>query len=173
VVPGLRIDLRYATPRNVTGKILYPSARCLLVPEVAQALARAQASLSKRGFGLLAWDCYRPLSVQRELWRAYPHPGFVASPKAGSNHNRGAAVDVTLVRLGADRSAPVAMPTDFDSFEDRAHANATEGISEEARHNRAVLQAAMRAEGFTTIRKEWWHFDAANAKSYPVLDVPF
>jgi D-alanyl-D-alanine dipeptidase len=78
-VPGLRLDIRYATSHNVTGRAVYASARCLLLPEVAQALARVQAALAKRGLGLLAWDCYRPLSVQRELWRAYPHAGFVAA----------------------------------------------------------------------------------------------
>jgi zinc D-Ala-D-Ala dipeptidase len=169
VVPGLRLDIRYATTRNVTGHVIYAKARCLLLPEVAQALTRVQASLAKQGLGLLVWDCYRPLSAQRELWRVYPHPGFVANPKTGSNHNRGVAVDLTLADA---KGQPVAMPTDFDSFDSRAYAAATEGIPEEARHNREILQTAMRAEGFRTIRKEWWHFDAPKALGYPLLDVP-
>jgi D-alanyl-D-alanine dipeptidase len=169
IVPGLKLDIRYATPHNFTGHAVYASARCLLLPEVAQALARVQASLAKRGLGLLAWDCYRPLSVQRELWRAYPHAGFVADPKSGSNHNRGAAVDVTLV---SSKGQQLAMPTDFDSFDERAHVGATEGVSAEARQNRALLEGAMLAEGFHTIRKEWWHFNAPQAASHPLLDVP-
>ncbi len=169
VVPGLRLDLRYATSHNFTGRAVYASARCLLLPEVAQALARVQAALARRGLGLLAWDCYRPLSVQRELWRAYPHAGFVANPEAGSNHNRGAAIDVTLVDSGGQ---PLPMPTDFDSFDARAHVGATDGVSEEARRNRRTLEAAMLAEGFHTIKKEWWHFNAAGAAGYPLLDVP-
>jgi D-alanyl-D-alanine dipeptidase len=169
IVPGLRLDIRYATPHNVTGRAVYASARCLLLPEVAQALARVQAALAKSGLGLLAWDCYRPLSVQRELWRAYPHAGFVADPNHGSNHNRGSAIDVTLVDA---RGQPLPMPTDFDSFDERAHVGATAGVSAEARRNRAMLQTAMLAEGFHTIRMEWWHFNAAGAGSYPLLDVP-
>ena len=168
-VPGLRIDLRYATAANLTGKPLYHSARCLLRPEVAAALASAQAALSKRGLGLLAWDCYRPLSAQRALWRVYPHPGFVANPRTGSNHNRGAAIDLTLVDAGGK---PLTMPTPFDSFDPRAHQGATQGVSPEAQEHREILRQAMTAVGFTPIRKEWWHFDAAHALAYPLLDVP-
>jgi D-alanyl-D-alanine dipeptidase len=168
-VPGLRLDIRYATSHNVTGRAVYASARCLLLPEVAQALARVQAALAKRGLGLLAWDCYRPLSVQRELWRAYPHAGFVADPNHGSNHNRGAAIDVTLVD---ENGRPLPMPTDFDSFDERAHVGATEGVSAAAHHNRATLEAAMLAEGFHTIRREWWHFNAPGAATHPLLDTP-
>ncbi len=170
IVPGLKLDIRYATPHNVIGPAVYASPRCLLLPKVAQALARVQAALAKRGLGLLAWDCYRPLSVQRDLWRAYPHGGFVADPKSGSNHNRGAAVDVTLVDL---KGQLLPMPTDFDSFDERAHGGATDGVPEEARRNRAILEAAMLAPGFHTIRKEWWPFNAPQAASHPLLDVAF
>jgi D-alanyl-D-alanine dipeptidase len=168
-VPGLRVELRYATAANLTGKPLYHSARCLLRPEVARALARAQLALSKQGLGLLAWDCYRPLSAQRALWRVYPHPGFVANPRTGSNHNRGAAIDLTLVDLAG---RPLEMPTPFDSFDPRAHQGATEGVSPEAQKNREILRRAMTSVGFTPIRKEWWHFDAAHALAYPLLDLP-
>ncbi|HUB10214.1 MAG TPA: D-alanyl-D-alanine dipeptidase [Myxococcales bacterium] len=169
LVPGLRVDIRYATSRNVVGRPLYRSGRCLLLPDVARALARAQAALHRRGLGLLAWDCYRPLSAQRELWKVYPHPGFVANPARGSNHNRGAAVDVTLVHLDG---SPVAMPTDFDSFEPAAHQGATEGVTPQAQANRELLRAAMVAAGFTTIRKEWWHYNIAGALARPLLDEP-
>ncbi|MHB8420517.1 MAG: D-alanyl-D-alanine dipeptidase [Myxococcales bacterium] len=166
-VSGLRVDIRYATSRNVVGRPLYRSARCLLLPEVARALARAQAALRGRGLGLLAWDCYRPLSVQRELWKVYPHPGFVANPARGSNHNRGAAVDVTLVD-GAGHQ--LEMPTDFDSFEPQAFQGATAGVSPEAQRHREILRAAMLAAGFHSIRKEWWHYDIAGALGLPLLD---
>ncbi len=166
IVPGLRVDIRYATNRNVVGRPLYRSARCLLVPDVARALARAQGILRQRGFALMAWDCYRPLSAQRELWRVYPHPGFVANPARGSNHNRGAAIDVTLVDLAG---RPVAMPTDFDSFEPRAFQGATDGVSPEARANRDTLRTAMVTAGFRTIRREWWHYDFRGALARPLI----
>lgn len=167
VVPQLRLDLRYATAHNLTGKPLYHSAKCLLLPETAQALARAEAQLIPQGFTLVAWDCYRPRRAQWALWKISPTPGLVANPTRGSNHNRGAAVDVSLARLDG---SPVELPTDFDALTPRAAAQAVDGVSREARANRAVLEEAMRTAGFTTIRREWWHFDLRGALARPVLD---
>jgi D-alanyl-D-alanine dipeptidase len=141
--------------------------RCALRPEVARALARVQRSLERQGLGLLVWDCYRPPAVQRALWERNPHPGQVANPRAGSNHTRGAAVDLTLV---AADGGPLPMPTDFDAFTPAARQGATEGVSPAAQKNRETLRRAMTAEGFTPIRQEWWHFDAKRARSYPLLD---
>ena len=167
VVPHLRLDLRYATAHNLVGEVLYAHASCLLLPQTAQALARAEATLEAHGFALVAWDCFRPRRVQRELWKKQPTPGLVANPTRGSNHNRGAAVDVALVQLDG---GAVALPTDFDDLSPKAAANASDELSDEAKRNRATLQAAMRGAGFTTIRKEWWHFDLKGALQLPVLD---
>ena len=167
VVPHLALDLRYATTHNLVGEALYAHARCLLLPQTAEALARAEAQLEKQGLALLAWDCYRPRHVQWALWKKQPTPGLVANPARGSNHNRGAAVDVALRHLDG---SPLELPTDFDDLTPRAARDATEGVSAEAQRNRAILQAAMRAAGFTTIRREWWHFDLKGALQLPVLD---
>lgn len=170
LVPDATIDLRYATARNVVGRAMYPDrARCLLLRPVAERLARAAARLRRQGFTLRVWDCYRPVSVQRALWDVQPTPGLVADPRTGSNHNRGAAVDVALAGPGG---APVALPTDFDAFGPRARAAATEGVPPDARRHRDLLRAAMRAEGFRPIRLEWWHFDAPEARGAPLLDAP-
>ena len=166
VVAGLQLDLRYATNHNLTGTALYHSVRCLLLPQTAAALAKAQALLIAKGLRLVAWDCYRPQRVQWLLWKRAPTPGLVANPKRGSNHSRGAAVDVTLSR--ADGTA-VEMPTDFDDFSPAAARAATDGLSAQALENRGILRQAMREAGFTTISKEWWHFDLAGALRLPVL----
>ncbi len=170
-LPDAVVDLRYAVPGNVLGRAVYPEgARCLLLAPVAERLARAAARLRGRGLRLVLWDCYRPLHVQRELWRLMPRRGFVADPaKGGSNHNRAAAVDVALVRADG---RPVALPTVFDAFEPRARAFATEGVPGPARRNRDLLRGAMEAEGFRVNRMEWWHFDAPEARGARVLDVP-
>jgi D-alanyl-D-alanine dipeptidase len=169
-VPDAVPDLRYATARNLVGRPLYPAgARCLLLPPVAGRLARAAERLRARGLRLRLFDCYRPIAVQRELWRVVPRPGLVADPRRGSNHNRAAAVDVGLAGPGGE---PVALPTDFDAFGPRARAGATEGVPRAARRNRDLLRAAMEAEGFRVNRQEWWHFDAPEARGAPVLDVP-
>jgi len=171
-VPDAIVDLRYATSSNFLGRAVYPTgARCLLLPAVADRLARAAARLRRAGLRLRLrlWDCYRPAAVQREMWRLLPRKGFVADPARGSNHGRAAAVDVGLAR--ADGSE-VALPTTFDAFDRRARADATVGVSPAARRNRDLLRAAMEAEGFRVNRMEWWHFDAPEARRAPVLDVP-
>jgi D-alanyl-D-alanine dipeptidase len=169
-IPDAVLDLRYATGRNFLRRPLYPAARCLLRAPVAERLERAAAALRRAGYRLRLFDCYRPLSVQREMWRAFPHAGYVADPSKGSNHNRGAAVDLSLAFADG---RPVEMPTDFDAFEARAHVDATDGVSAEARKNRARLRDAMLGAGFTANRAEWWHFAAPESARYPLLDVGF
>jgi D-alanyl-D-alanine dipeptidase len=170
LVPDAVLDLRYATPHNFMGRAVYPGdAPCLLRAPVAARLARAAATLRTRGFRLLLWDCYRPLEVQREMWRIFPRPGYVADPALGSNHNRGAAVDLGLV--AADGS-PVALPTPFDTFGPEAHARAA-GVPGPARRHRDLLREALEAEGFRVNPSEWWHFDAPEGRGAPVLEGGF
>jgi D-alanyl-D-alanine dipeptidase len=169
LIPDALLDVRYATADNLTGRPLYPVARCLLLPGPADRLARAAARLRRQGFRLVLHDCYRPLSVQRALWAAMPKVGYVADPASGSHHNRAAAVDLSL----ADAAGrPVELPTAYDAFGPRARAGATEGISPAAQRHRRTLRAAMEAEGFKVNPAEWWHYDAPEAAGAPLLDVP-
>ncbi|HVO18452.1 MAG TPA: M15 family metallopeptidase [Anaeromyxobacter sp.] len=171
LVPDALLELRYATPRNVTGRALYPrGARCLLRPDVALRLVRAADLLRARGYRLRLWDCYRPPSVQRILFAAVPRPGYVADPsRGGSHHGRGAAVDLGLAgRDGGD----IELPTDFDDFGPRARAAAVAGVSPAARAHRDALRAAMVAAGFEPSRSEWWHFSAPEAHGAPQLEAP-
>jgi len=168
-VPGLAVELRYASEDNFLGKAVYPEdARCLLLPAVAERLAQAERALEARGFRLKAWDCYRPLHVQWAMWKLVPVKGYVADPHTGSNHNRGGAVDVTLVTLDGE---PVEMPTHFDTFGPAAHHGSNAGTVE-ARDHRETLRQAMVQAGFRPNRMEWWHYDAPEAHGAPVLDVP-
>ena len=169
VNPKIRFELRYATPDNFTHETLYPEARCLLLRPVAEKLSRVQASLEKKGLGLKIFDGYRPLSVQKKLWAKFPVEGFVANPAKGSNHNRGAAVDLTLVD---SEGKELPMPSAYDEFSERAHRDYKGGASEELK-NRQLLQEEMEKEGFHGLSTEWWHFDAQDAKNFPVLDLPF
>ena len=168
-LPDAVLDVRYATADNLTGHPLYPAARCLLLAPVAGRLVRAAARLRAQGYRLVLHDCYRPLSVQRALWAVMPRVGYVADPRTGSHHNRGAAVDLSL----ADATGhPVELPTAYDAFGPRARAGAVEGISAAARRNRGALRAAMEAEGFHVNPAEWWHYDAPEASGAPLLDLP-
>ena len=170
LTPGVAVDMRYATADNFLHANVYEDMnRCLLRRDVAEALARVQRSLQARGLGLKVYDCYRPHAVQYRMWEIMPEPGYVANPATGSNHNRGAAVDVTLVNAdGSER----AMPTAFDDFSRAAWHETSEGLTPEQIENRGILREAMAAEGFSPIRKEWWHYNGPDFRSYTEnLDV--
>ena len=162
------IDLRYATDDNFLGDTLYSANICLLRRDVAERLVKVHQYLRQKKLGLKIWDGYRPLSVQKKMWAKLPDPKFVADPKRGSNHNRGAAVDVTLVDLNGNE---LEMPTGFDDFSERARIN-YDKVSRNAKKNRAILQQAMKRYGFKTINSEWWHFNDKDMKKYLVIDVP-
>jgi D-alanyl-D-alanine dipeptidase len=167
VAPGVGVDLRYATTNNFLHEALYPRATCLLRRRVAERLAAVQRHLAGEGLGLLLWDCYRPLAIQRLLWARVHDPRYVADPKNGSRHNRGAAVDLTLV----DREGrPLPMPTDFDELGPAAHRSAP--TTPEAALNRSRLEAAMKQAGFVPLATEWWHFDAEDWRKYQIADEP-
>lgn len=167
--PRIYIDLRYTTADNFMKETLYPAeARCFLRRETAAKLSRVQEALEKQGFGLKIFDGYRPLSVQKKMWARFPIEGYVADPAKGSNHNRGAAVDLTLVDSDGKE---LAMPSGYDEFSERAHRDYTGG-SKAALKNREILQKAMEHEGFRGITTEWWHFDDLDCKKYPILDLP-
>lgn len=167
LIPDAVIDIRYATDDNFTGKQLYPVGRCKLRRAVAARLARAAKLLRAHDRRLLVWDCYRPQSIQAELWHRVPDERYVANPKQGSRHSRGAAVDVGLV----DREGnAVMLPTKYDELSAAAHrVNALAG---EAGAEARTLEAAMKRAGFVGMPTEWWHFDASDAASYALADEP-
>lgn len=174
-LPGVLFDLRYATSRNFMHQRLYPeNARPWARRDVAERLARVQRDLAQEGFGLKIFDAYRPWNVTRQMWNSRQRLGisarFLAPPWIGSNHNRGVAVDITMVDLATGNE--VEMPTDFDSFSQRAHSNYPH-LPAAIKKNRETLKKIMRRHGFATIRSEWWHFELANAGIYSVLDLDF
>lgn len=167
VEPGLRFDLRYATANNFLGAAVYPAAVAKLQRPVAEALARVHRALAAEGLGLCVFDAYRPWSVSWVFWQATPPAlrQFVADPAQGSRHNRGCAVDVTLVELAS--GSPVSMPSGFDEFTARAYPDYPGGTSQQ-RWYRERLRRAMAEEGFAVNPHEWWHFDHRDWARYPV-----
>ncbi len=169
LAPEIRLDMRYAKSDNFLGKAVYESGRCLLRAPVAERLARAQRRLEQSGYGLKLWDCYRPLSVQKQMWAIVRDERYVADPAKGSRHNRGAAVDLTLVdRQGVE----LELPTQHDDFSVKAARTATSQWSEPARKHYQILNSAMTAEGFLPLPSEWWHYDAPGWERYAILDTP-
>lgn len=170
--PTLRLDVRYATANNFTGRAVYPEARAFLQRPAAEALLRAHRRLAAEGWGLQIFDGYRPWRVTKLFWDLTPpaERDFVADPSKGSRHNRGCAVDVTLYELATGREAE--MPSGYDDFSERAHPD-WQGGDPAARGHRDLLRRAMEAEGFTVYANEWWHFDFAGWEQWPVLDWSF
>jgi D-alanyl-D-alanine dipeptidase len=167
VIRDAVIDLRYATAANFTGKQLYPVARCKLRRAVAARLAEAAKALRAQDRRLVLWDCYRPSSIQKELWRRVPDRRYVADPRVGSKHGRGAAVDVAL----ADQDGhPVTLPTEFDDFTVAAHRD--HALVGDAGAEARRLEKAMLDAGWKAMPTEWWHFDAPDFASYPLSDEP-
>ncbi len=167
--PSIRLDIRYATTNNFTKQPVYPEARCFLRRAVAQRLIAVQKELRGMGLGLKVFDGYRPLAIQKKFWALVPDERYVANPAKGSRHNRGAAVDLTLIH--ADGSE-VTMPTPYDDFTEKAHRDYMK-LPAEALHNRELLERVMVKHGFIPFATEWWHFDAPGWESYPIMDLSF
>ncbi len=170
VAPTIRQDIRYATANNFMKRKLYPVARCLLHEQVAQQLKQVQIELAINNLGLKVFDCYRPLSIQKQMWQILPDNRYVANPAQGSRHNRASAIDLTLVDLTTGKEQE--MPSKFDDFSVRSHIN-YDGASPTAKSNRQVLRVAMEKHGFKGIPTEWWHYDSLDCKKYPLLDIPW
>jgi zinc D-Ala-D-Ala dipeptidase len=163
------LDIRYATPNNFLKKKLYPEARCILRYGAAKKLSLVQQDLAKSKLSLKVYDCYRPLAVQKAMWKILPDARYVGNPARGSRHNRGAAVDATLINSSGKE---LEMPSAFDAFTPASHRDYSGG-SIQSRKNRQILEDAMRKQGFMGLKTEWWHFDAPGWDKYAVLDVPF
>ncbi|MCB0635927.1 MAG: M15 family metallopeptidase, partial [Lewinella sp.] len=162
----IRLDIRYATDSNFVGQVLYPCARCFLRPVVARALTDAHQELRVRGLGLKLFDCYRPRDVQWKLWEIVSDPGYVADPRTGSIHNRGGAVDLTIVTADGEE---LDMGTGFDFFGPRAHHTFTD-LPDTILANRRLLKDLMVRHGFAPIRSEWWHYNYQD-RSYELADA--
>jgi zinc D-Ala-D-Ala dipeptidase len=169
LIPDIVLDLKYNTVVNFTGQKLYTTNECLLARGMVNRLVVVQDSLRKRGLGLKIYDGYRPRAVQYLMWEIYPDPTFVADPSNGSKHNRGGAVDLTLVDLAT--GTELAMPTAFDYFGDAAAHGWTIGLSAEQIANRELLLAMMEnVGGLTRLSSEWWHYEHAASNALPLLD---
>lgn len=162
-------EIRYATPNNFIGETLYDCPKCLLQPDVVEALLQANQYFCEKGYRIKIYDCYRPLDVQKKMWAKVPRATYVGNPYGnGSVHNKGAAVDITLETLDG---CYVEMGSDYDYFGSEAHID-NYNFSKEILANRKLLFEGMRKFGFNTIRTEWWHFSFRKNWSYKTLNVP-
>ena len=162
----LVIALAYATADNITGKPFYRAdARPYLHPAAAECLEAAVTLARPLGYRLKIFDAYRPVEGQWALWNACPDPEFVADPAKGGPHNRGVAVDLTLVDTAGRE---LDMGTAFDAITPLSHHGRTD-VPLEAQRNRLLLLGLMTAAGFEFYTNEWWHYQLFNARDYPVV----
>lgn len=169
LIPDITLDLRYNTVDNFCAQKLYTTDECLAAHGTVRKLQVVQDSLRARGLGLKVYDAYRPRSVQYLMFEIVPNPIYVADPASGSVHNRGGAVDVSLV--DAATGVELNMPTEFDYFGAEAGHGWTVGLTAEQIANRELLLDMMtRVGGFESYSSEWWHYTVAAASAYPLLD---
>ena len=166
-VPGVVLEMRYATERNITGRKIYPNGRAWLRQETIQKLAKVAQELEEKGYRLVLWDAWRPAYAQRKLWAAKPDGRFLTPPNQVSRHTRGTSVDVTL----ANREGRIEeMPSDHDEFSAKADEDFSD-VSKEVAKRARVLRKAMFAAGFSGVPDEWWHYDLRDWGSYEPLEV--
>jgi zinc D-Ala-D-Ala dipeptidase len=152
---SIEIDFTYATIDNFVKTKLYPCPRCFLRTEVAQAVQTAHQQLQQQGYGgLRLFDCYRPQPIQQKMWKIKPDERYVANPTKGSDHNRGTAVDLTILDRDGE---PLDMGTPFDEFSPKSHHTYLK-LSPKILKNRSILKETMASVGFHHIDTEWWHY---------------
>ena len=153
--PDFVYELKYATPDNFLKQAVYDCGECYLRKSTAEALVKANEVFKQLGYRIKLFDCYRPLSVQKKMWKILPGTHYVANPAKGSKHNRGAAVDLTLVDA---QGKELNMGTPFDFFGKEAHHTYTEH-SKEVLENRKLLKETLNKYNFKSIYSEWWHYE--------------
>lgn len=149
------LDMKYATEDNFLKQKVYDCPDCYLRKNTALALMKANQELIKKGFRIKLFDCYRPLDVQKKMWKILPGTNYVANPKKGSKHNRGAAVDLTLVDANGNE---LDMGTKFDFFGPEAHHSYSKH-SPDVLKNRKLLKETLAKYNFKSIYNEWWHYE--------------
>jgi D-alanyl-D-alanine dipeptidase len=165
-VPDMKVDLRYATAQNVTGRPLYPRHMpCLLRSMTVERLKQAQASLRAQGYGLVIWDAWRPPEAQEKLFAHGGGTGMFLDPKNGwSRHCGGVSLDATLADVAGRE---LKMPTYFDENLEQA-SSARLDPDPAVRERLRILHTAMRRAGLIPLEGEWWHFDDQDHLHDPV-----
>ncbi|MCW3090793.1 MAG: peptidase [Ferruginibacter sp.] len=171
MVPKITFDLRYSQNNNFTKVKLYPTLKTsFLRRPVAISVAAVQNELRQQGLGLKIFDAYRPYSVTEKMWLIVKDDRYAADPKNGSGHNRGIAVDLTIINMKTKME--LNMGTDFDNFSDTAH-HIFSSLPAEVLQNRLLLRRLMEKNGFKPLETEWWHYSYADGTAFELMDISF
>lgn len=159
-------DMRYATDNNFLKAQVYDCPECYTRARTAQQLIKANTEFMTMGYHIKFFDCYRPLDVQKKMWKIVPNAMYVADPAKGSIHNKGGAVDITLVD---EEGNELPMGTEFDFFGQEAH-HTFKDFPKEILQNRDLLRSVMERYGFEPIESEWWHYNLKELLGAPVAN---
>ena len=157
----LVFDMKYATADNFLKKKVYPCEVCLLRVKTVKKLLQANKEFLEKGYRIKLFDCYRPIAIQKEMWKLVPNSNYVANPKTGSMHNKGNAVDVTLVDVNG---VELPMGTAFDYFGEEAK-HSYQNLPDTVIANRKWLKLVMEKNNFSSLNTEWWHYSLKGSKS--------
>jgi D-alanyl-D-alanine dipeptidase len=186
--PTIRQDIRYAGLHNFMHRKAdgYDAPVCILTAQAAKALSNVQKATTANGLTLVVFDCYRPARAVADMGKwtregGPPDPQWYPTVERGdliakgyvgalSSHSRGSTVDLAIADLrkrsvihstcGAPDGGTLDFGTGFDCFDPMSE-TAHRPLPAEARANRKMLLAAMRAAGFRNYEREWWHFTLA------------
>jgi D-alanyl-D-alanine dipeptidase len=154
-------DMKYATTDNFLKAKVYDCAVCYLRLKTVKSMIEANEKFIKKGYRIKIFDCYRPLDIQKKMWEIVSNPEYVANPSKGSIHNRGGAVDITLVD---ENGKELDMGTAFDYFGVEA-GHKYPNLSNEVKANRKLLKRIMLRYDFKPFDSEWWHYNLKNAQA--------
>lgn len=169
-IPGIKLDIRYATTNNFTKEKIYNLPRAYARKPIAESLKKAQAEFNKLGYGIKVFDAYRPYAATVKFYEVYHDTTYVASPYRGSRHNRGCAIDMTIFDLKTGED--LRMPTEYDSFRKEAWPS-TPVKDPVIKKNRDLIISVMERNGFKVNGSEWWHFDFIGWQKFDVMDISF
>ncbi len=170
-IPGIVLDVRYATTHNFTGAKVYNLAKAYARKPVAEALKQAQADFKKLGYGIKVYDAYRPYSATVKFYELMKgDTTYVANPYKGSRHNRGCAIDMTLVDLKTGKE--LQMPTEWDAMQKESWPS-TAVADPTIRKNRETIISVMEKNGFKVYVTEWWHYDFVGWEKFEVMGIDF
>jgi zinc D-Ala-D-Ala dipeptidase len=159
-------DMRYATKDNFLQQSVYDCPECYIRLTTVKKLIQANQDFLSKGYRIKLYDCYRPLDVQKKMWQIVSNPEYVADPKKGSIHNRGGAVDITLVDKNGNE---LDMGTSFDFFGAEASHN-YQNLPDEVRQNRKMLKEIMLKNGFASFDSEWWHYNVIGGNTFELAN---
>ena len=175
IIPDLDVELRYFTSNNFVGDTIhgYRANKLIITEQAVKALKLVQEELETQNLCLKVYDGYRPQravnhfmewardlsdTVNKQTFYAKVqkknlfNEGYIASK---SGHSRGSTLDLTIT--DGNTGEPLDMGSPYDFFGKESWVE-YDGISDEQKANRNLLQKVMQKHNFRNYANEWWHF---------------